>query len=193
MGYSKEKKRRKKKEDNKRVRDVLKSFWVQKRPVIYFVSGFIFLMALFYLLWLSPFYSKFLHPTIVSTNAILSGILLNLLGQETTTHGDVIYSSAFSISVKKGCDAIEAMALFITAVLAFPIKWNHKFRGLITGIILIFILNLVRIVSLFLTGVYYPEAFDTMHIEVWQVLFIIFSLILWIYVIKQDRKPKPDA
>ena len=193
MGYSKEKKDRKRKKASTGLASTLNSFWTEKRPVLIFVFGFIGLMALFYAFWFSSFYAGNIHPKIVGLNAIISSKLLNLLGQHTVSQGDTVSSSVFSISVKKGCDAVEAMALFTSAVLAFPMSWKVKLRGLLIGILLLFTLNFIRIVSLYLTGVYYPEAFETMHIEVWQVLFIIFSLGLWIFVIRQDHKPRVDV
>lgn len=52
----------------------------------------------------------------------------------------------------------------------------------------LFALNVGRIVSLFLTGIYFPKAFNVMHVEVWQVLFIIFAIGLWIFWIKWTKK-----
>ena len=92
-------------------------------------------------------------------NAIFSSKLLNLLGQHTVSQRDTVFSTVFSISVKKGCDAVEAMALFSSAVLAFPMAWKIKLRGLLIGIFMLFTLNFIRIVSLYLTLLYYPEAF----------------------------------
>ncbi len=41
------------------------------------------------------------------------------------------------------------------------------------------LLNLVRIVSLFYIQIHFPRAFEVMHIEVWQVLFIFLAIALW--------------
>jgi exosortase/archaeosortase family protein len=46
--------------------------------------------------------------------------------------------------------------------------------------LLLLILNLVRIVSLFLIGVYFHRIFDLTHIDVWQALFIFLAVLLWI-------------
>jgi exosortase/archaeosortase family protein len=46
--------------------------------------------------------------------------------------------------------------------------------------LLLLILNLVRIVSLFLIGVYSPRIFALTHIDVWQALFIFLAVLLWI-------------
>ena len=41
-------------------------------------------------------------------------------------------------------------------------------------------INLVRIVSLFYIRIHFPAAFEIMHVEVWQALFIFLALLCWI-------------
>lgn len=161
--------------------------WNQKRPVFLFVGGFFFLMVLFYAWWMSDYFLYTINPRLAFINSGISSWVLNLLGQETMVNGDIVYSPVFSISVKRGCDAIEAMALFSAAILAFPNSWKGKLLNLFFGLVLLFTLNIFRIVSLFLTGVYSPKAFDLMHIEVWQALFVFIALGLWLYFIRKSR------
>lgn len=82
------------------------------------------------------------------------------------------------------------MALYISALLSFPAGWKYKFAGFFGGIAILFTLNIVRIVSLFLTRVYFPIFFEIMHVDVWQAGFVIFAISLlacWlIWVIKRD-------
>ena len=79
------------------------------------------------------------------------------------------------------------------ALLAFPAGWKNKIIGLFAGIFLLFILNLIRIITLFLAGIYYPKAFDLLHVEVWQVLFILAAVGLWIFFIQKATKAKMHA
>jgi exosortase H (IPTLxxWG-CTERM-specific) len=171
----------------------LRENWRQKLPVIFFVLGFAVLMVLFYIFWLSDFGQNVFQPIVVSVNATVSGWILNIFGMGTTAIGSTLSSKEFSVSIARGCDAIEAMALFASALLSFPAKWKPKLIGFFAGIALLFILNLGRIISLFLTGVYFPKAFEIMHVEVWQVLFILFAIGLWIFWIKWTRKGVPRA
>jgi exosortase/archaeosortase family protein len=188
MGYSPDKKARKKKQTESTLVSEMRSNWRQKLPVLIFVIGFAVLMILFYVFWLSDYCQNNIQIHIVNGNARLSSFLLNILGQGTVADGSEIKSKAFSISIAKGCDAIEAMALFAVALLVFPAQWKHKLAGLFAGLTVLFFLNLVRIISLYLVGIYYPKAFEIMHVEVWQVLFIIFAIGLWIFWIKWTRK-----
>ena len=188
MGYSPQKKALKKKQSAPTLFSKVRSGWLQKWPVLFFVLGFAVLMVLFYVFWLSDYCQNNIQPSIVSANARLSSFVLNIFGMKTLAIKESISSTSFSVSIAKGCDAMEAMALFASALLAFPAGWKYKLTGFFAGIAMLFTLNIGRIISLFITGLYYPKAFEIMHVEVWQVLFIIFALGLWIFWIKWTRK-----
>ncbi|MFZ4520630.1 MAG: archaeosortase/exosortase family protein [Bacteroidales bacterium] len=193
MGYSPQKKGLKKKHLRPAPFSGIRSNLRQKLPVILFVLGFAVLMILFYFFWLSDFCQTNVQPGIVSTNAKLSSLLLNIFGMGTIAVKQTITSPDFSVSIARGCDAMEAMALFASALLAFPARWNYKLIGFFAGIATLFTLNIIRVVTLFLTGVYFPKAFEIMHVEVWQVVFIIFAIGLWIFWIQWTRKGVSDV
>jgi exosortase H (IPTLxxWG-CTERM-specific) len=193
MGYSPEKKALKKKQGRSPLLEGVGSKWKQIWPVLFFVLGFAVLMILFYALLLSDYFQNGIQLQIVALDANISSFILNLLGMNTTANKEMITSPAFSISIARGCDALEAMALFASALLSFPSKWNYKLAGFFGGIAILFTLNIVRVVSLFITGRYFPKAFEFMHVEFWQGVFILFAIGLWIFWIKWTRKGVPGA
>jgi exosortase H (IPTLxxWG-CTERM-specific) len=153
-----------------------------KRPILRFALTIGILMALFYAVNIfcpahvtSRFFSSYQH-----FNAKASGTLLTILGHDIKVAGETISSPDFSVNIKHGCDAVEPTALFIFAVLAFPAPFLKKLPGIIAGTVFLAIINIVRIVSLFLIGVYYPKAFHTMHVDVWQAIFILFAIVSWV-------------
>jgi exosortase H (IPTLxxWG-CTERM-specific) len=155
------------------------AWYRQKGPVFQFVLVFGLLLGVFYAATLSSFFHRTLFPATMRLNARLSAPLLNALGQATTVSGSSIASARFSIDVARGCDAVEPAALFAAAVLAFPAPWRRKWPGLALGVLLLFALNLGRIVSLFLVGVYWPRLFHSLHADVWQVVFIVLAIVCW--------------
>jgi exosortase H (IPTLxxWG-CTERM-specific) len=154
--------------------------WSGRHPVFSFLTVFAILMGLFYAFALfTPFYERH-FPRYLDFNARLSGYILKFLGQDITVSGASISSPAFSVAIRQGCDAIEPTVLFICAVLAFPAPFPSKIPGIITGTLFLAVLNLVRVVTLFLTGVYFPDAFQFMHVEAWQGLFIFLAVLSWV-------------
>jgi exosortase/archaeosortase family protein len=165
--------------------------FTKRFPIAAFVLGTAFYMILFYAVWLSDWYNQHIHPHLLHGYAWLSGIILNWLDYEVTVSNELIASTNQSLSIARGCDGIEAVALFTAVMLAFPNPIRFKLIHLFKGILFLIVLNLVRIISLFMIVSAYPKVFDLMHTVVWQIVFIISALCLWILAIYQ--KPKTNA
>jgi len=167
-------------QEKKPVVEGAKGWFFQHHPIFLFLFIFGVLLGLFYVVTLSKLFYAYFFPWYIQLNANLSGAILKCLCQDITVAGECIFSSGFSIKIVRGCDAVEPIALFICAVLAFPAPFTRKIPGIIAGSVLMAILNSIRIVSLFLIGVHFPQLFNIMHLDVWQGLFIVFSIILWV-------------
>jgi len=113
--------------------------------------------------------------------ARLSGAVLNLLGQHVALRGTVIQGPHFAVNIRNGCNGVEAMLIFLAAVLAFPAPWRWRLAGLALGILAIQVVNLVRVVSLYLTGAYLPRFFDASHTVIWQSVVILCGVLLWVF------------
>jgi exosortase H (IPTLxxWG-CTERM-specific) len=124
-----------------------------------------------------------------------SGAALALLGQDVTMSGTVIRTPRFAVNIRNGCNGVEAMIIFLAAVLAFPASWRARGIGLLLGVVVIQVVNLVRVVALFLTGAYLPEWFDSSHTVVWQSVVIGCAVLLWLFWAARfaARRPEPAA
>jgi exosortase H (IPTLxxWG-CTERM-specific) len=123
--------------------------------------------------------------------AKVSGVALNLLGQEVVRTGTILRSPRFAVNIKNGCNGVETVLIFGAAVLAFPAPWKSRLIGLGLGILAIQALNLVRVVALFLTGAYFPTFFDSSHTVVWQAIVVLFGVLLWIFWARRFATPAP--
>jgi len=157
-----------------------KTYREKKSMILYtaFVIGF----TIFFLVLTNQEWFETLATPILAAYASISSVILNLFGMGTTTTAENINSGAYSLQIKKGCDAIAPMILYMVSILAFPIAMKWKWQGVIYGIVSLAVLNIIRIVSLYFFGRYTSEAiFDIMHVDVWQILFIAFTVFLWLY------------
>jgi exosortase H (IPTLxxWG-CTERM-specific) len=125
--------------------------------------------------------------------ARVSGAALDLLGQDVRMQGTIIRGSRFAVNIRNGCNGVEAMLIFLAAVLAFPAPWRARLLGLAIGVVAIQAVNLVRVVALYLTGVYLPSWFDASHTVVWQTVVILFSVLLWILWANRLGAPREPA
>jgi exosortase/archaeosortase family protein len=81
--------------------------------------------------------------------------------------------------------------LYAAAILAFPAPLRRKVSGLVLGVVALGVLNLIRIASLILTGVYAPNAFNWLHLEAWQPLFIAVGVTFWVLWLQRTKSGRP--
>lgn len=145
-----------------------------------FLVLFGFLMGLYYLASTTAVVKDRFFPWYLETSARVCGAIVHIFGyDDMEVKGNALVCKRGSISVERGCDAITPCALFVAAVLASPVPWRAKIPGAAVGCLILMAINLVRIISLFVTRVHWQQAFDIMHLDVWQSLFILFSIVLW--------------
>lgn len=182
---AKNKKRASKKTEKGKVskqpywRLTLKDNWRKRSPVFKFVSAFTVGIIIFYSLYNSTFFNIYIADPLTHFQARLSSSILNIMGQATSAEGNVLRNSYTALDIKKGCDGIEPTMFFIIGVLLVPFNWRAKRYGLLVGLVALFSLNLLRIVGLYFAKVYWPSAFDTLHIHGGFALFFIITIIIW--------------
>jgi exosortase/archaeosortase family protein len=169
------------------VLETIKSFWVQNKRVISPALLFFVIVGAFIYLYSIVVVSPPFHSFMAFT-ANITGIMLNLTGRGVTVNDLVVTSPQFSFKIVDLCTAIMPMMIFTAAVLAFPSRLKEKSMGLIIGLFGIFIINQIRLVSLFYIGIYVPGIFETAHLLIWQSLMILVAIGLWlIWVYKYVR------
>ena len=106
---------------------------------------------------------------------------LHLLGLEAVRLGPVVYHPAgFGYEISLGCTGIVPAVMLTTGVLAYRARAAKKLVGVLLGVPAILLLNLVRLVNLYVVGIGWPSAFDVMHRFVWEVVVILSVLALWL-------------
>jgi len=105
---------------------------------------------------------------------------LNLLGHRTVVAGSTVSSGLFGITVVTACTGLFTTGLFLIAVIAYPTGWKPKLIGAGLGLAGVFLLNVVRLVSLYYIGVHLPGFLDAAHQLIWQSVLIVFAVALWL-------------
>jgi exosortase H (IPTLxxWG-CTERM-specific) len=113
-------------------------------------------------------------------NAAMSAWLLRALGADGRAEGRLVTSALMEVQIIFECTAVYPIGIFAAAVLAYPATWRARLAGLAMGIPAIVAVNLCRIVSLCYIGHWYPGAFETAHLVVWQSLVIFLTFLFWV-------------
>jgi exosortase/archaeosortase family protein len=86
----------------------------------------------------------------------------------------------FAVQIRTNCNAIYEMGLYAAASLAYPAAASQRAMGVLSGIAVLYVVNLVRVLSLIFFGHLLPEFFDAFHVYVWQALFLVVVGGLWL-------------
>ncbi len=159
----------------RRLLDAVYSKW----PVVRFLGLLGLLLTLFYLFF--PWFTQTgVFQRYLALIAESSGAILTYLGQSVSVSGRSVFSARFSLEVILGCDGVEATAVFAAAVLASPVSLRSRLLFMFAGTGVLLCINVLRIVTLFLVGVYFPRAMDTMHWDAWPAVLIVLVLLCWL-------------
>ncbi len=162
----------------------------RKGPVFRFVAVFTILMSAFAAFFFAYFTQTEAFESYLNLNAKLSAWIIRLLGDDAHSSGYAVVSSRASVQIRHGCDAIFPSALFVGAVLASPVRFAAKVPGIFVGTVVLLSINLIRIISLYYTRIYFPKLFHVMHVDVWQPAFIFLALFFWImWALRATRRP----
>ena len=154
-------------------------------PLWKFLGAFLLTLLIFYLFYYSSIYEDHLMKPYLTGLARISSVVLNTLGYGTDVAGDAIFNSEFRVHIRGGCDGLEGIALFVAGILSFPYaNWKHKLKGLAAGLLVLGIVNIARIVILFITGIHFPKLFEFLHLHGGVVLYTLFAIFLWIYWVR---------
>src|SRR5687768_13860043 len=154
---------------------------MQRTQVLFLVKFFAVLVAAYLVIASKPVNDRVIVPFTAGI-ARTSGALLKAMGEDVRVVGTSISSSRFGVNINNGCNGVEAMLILLASIVAFPATAGARFAGLALGAIAVQLLNAIRIVSLYLLGVYQPRLFDLFHTAVWQVVIILAAIgffLLW--------------
>jgi len=168
-------------------------FWRRNRREIQFLILFVVLLGGGFTLISLNWVNDHVIEPFTGGIAKASGVVLGAIGQPVEREGTVLRNARFAVNIRNGCNGVEAMLIFLAAVLAFPASWKSRLTGLGLGILAIQLVNLIRVVALFLTGVYFPRIFDTSHTVIWQTIVILFGVMLWIFWANRFAAPAEPA
>jgi exosortase H (IPTLxxWG-CTERM-specific) len=162
------------------LRSILMPKRNRDRRSLDFLARFAALLLFFYFLvaW-RPINDAVIEP-FTAAIASLSAALTNALGEPVTVVGTEIRSTGFAVKIENGCNGIETILLFGSAVLAFPAKLARKAIGLLLGFLAIEAVNLVRVISLFWIGRHHPALFSSSHTVIWQSIVVLFGVLLFL-------------
>jgi exosortase/archaeosortase family protein len=128
------------------------------------------------------------HLRVTAALARSSSAALNVLGLTTTVSerprmgarlpSYVVHDERVAVDIAIDCNGTWAFAIFLAAVLAVPSPWRAKTWAVGLGVPTLWVINTIRVVTLYYVALYVPAMFEPLHLYVWQFLIIAAALVL---------------
>ncbi|MEX2456051.1 MAG: archaeosortase/exosortase family protein [Balneolaceae bacterium] len=149
--------------------------------IVQFILKIVGIYAVWYItyeLWLLP--NGWIDEPLSMNIASISAGILNAMGESVIYYGRVVgLEGGAGIEIVDGCNGIAAIGLFLGFIYAYPGDWTPRILFSIVGILVIYLVNIARIVFLSYIQVYWPSIFDFSHDYSTTTIFYLVIFILW--------------
>jgi exosortase/archaeosortase family protein len=95
-------------------------------------------------------------------------LVLRLLSLEPSAVGATIAVGGATVGIIPECTSLMSTLLLGIAMAAYPTALGWKAIGLSVGVILIWVVNVIRVLALLATLQWWPAGFEFVHVYLWQ-------------------------
>lgn len=175
----------------------MKKYLVQFKPFLIFIGTFFsayIVLTFLYKLYLNSFTVNDVDgiTSIVSRNVEQLMQLLNfdIHIDKNVSHPyfEVWFNKKYTIRIVEGCNAISVIILFVSFVIAFSGKLKETLVFLLTGSVLIYVLNVIRIAVLTILLFHFPENEHILHGVLFPLIIYGLVFLLWVFWVNKYSK-----
>lgn len=174
----------------------LKTLFFQYKPFFTFLLKFLLFYVVFAFIYKS--YLNTYNPSLNEVDSISKLVanqtkdLLVFFGHDAKIEAHpsepsikIFYKEKYVSRIVEGCNAVSVMILFAAFIFAFSNRFLKTFLFILTGLLLIYLLNIVRITLLSYALYYYPTYEELLHGTVFPLFIYGVVFLLWIVWVTQ--------
>lgn len=183
----------------------MKDLVVKYKSVVKFILTFLMVYAILsvsYKLYLdysdgSKYYPDYLtHLVAKQSESLLEtfGYDANIEKHPLEPSMKLIINTKFVARVVEGCNSISVIILFISFIVAFAGEFKTTFFYILAGSVLIYAVNLIRIVILSVGLYHYPWRREELHTVIFPLIIYGMVFLLWMFWVNRfsNLKKKND-
>lgn len=134
-----------------------------------------------------------LDDAVLEPTAKVCGWLLSWIGQDVGVYGALIRGPQTRFEIVGECTAVFPAVLLVSGILAFPAGVRAKLLGVLAFLPAVLLLNQLRLLTLWFVQRHAPDAFDLVHVYVWQPLMVVLVVVLFVVWLEWLVPRSPDA
>jgi len=123
---------------------------------------------------------------VVAPTASLIAALTPELG--VRAKGNRLWESRGGVNIVNGCDGMETLFLLFAGFAVAPLSVRARLFGILAGIPIVYLLNVVRILVLYYAHHTSPELFDVMHSVVTPILMVAAICVFYYFWLRQSQQ-----
>ncbi len=133
--------------------------------------------------WIDPWLTRHLA---LASQWILSAVGIDVENQ-IIDRGNLILSQAGRtlVHIDYVCDGLELYVIFLIFIVAFPGPWKKKLWFIPTGFLVIFLVNLLRVVGLIMISIHSPSSLAFNHKYTFTMLVYAVIFGLWYFWVRK--------
>ena len=181
----------------------MKALFVKYKSVIKFILTFLLVYTIlsvcykFYLQFSdgSLYYPDYLTNLVArQSDAVLDalGYDAKILPHPNEASMKLLINGKYLARVIEGCNAVSVIILFLSFVVAFSGNLKTTFFYILSGSVLIYSVNLLRIVLLTIGLYHYPKYEDILHSVVFPAIIYGMVFLLWVFWVNRFSKLKQN-
>ena len=156
------------------------------RFVILFIGTYL-VLGIFYSIYLKlsengSYFPDYLTNLVAKQSAtVLNGLgYSTVLTPDSIDHGMLItINNKYTVNIVEGCNSVSVIILFVAFIIAFAENFKKTLLFLFAGVVLIYVVNIIRIVILTIALYKYPQYENILHSVVFPGIIYSMVFILW--------------
>ena len=98
--------------------------------------------------------------------------MANGIGSAAVVNENIISVSGLTLDINHECTGVFVLFVLVSFIGAYPAGWRAKVLGIVAGVTVLTLVNVLRIVTLVRIVEFYPGLFVYFHEYVWQGAFL---------------------
>lgn len=117
-----------------------------------------------------------------------SWIVSHVIGYTIQTFNNTIDIPGHGyVAVEKSCSGLKQMYEWVALMILFPGPWKHKLWFIPSGIVIIHLENILRIVILSVVVVHWPARWDFVHMWIMRPFYYVVIFLLWLIWVEKIK------
>lgn len=175
----------------------MKEYFVRYKPFLFFFISFFgsyILLTLLYQFYLNGFGSNEVDTAtrIVAQNSekVISWFYQSIQAEQIVNEPFVRmrFQEQYIVRIVEGCNGISVIILFVSFIIAFKGNLKNTVLFISGGVLLIYVLNVLRIASLIVLIYYFPEEKKLLHNIFFPLIIYGLVFILWVIWVNKFSK-----